>query len=128
MKAESLGHKAEGRGPDVVALVLATGLAVLVGLIAVAAMIEVIVGHKGIDVAISANATQLLDTSVSGLVAVLGGYMGFRYGRSAATAGLLSQPSAKSAEQTGTTASAQSVVAPATPSDTPLGTASDASE
>ena len=73
----------EGRGPDLVALVLAAGLALLVALIALAAIIEILQGGKGggFDVSLSPNATQLLDTATSGLVAILGGYMGFRYGR-----------------------------------------------
>jgi hypothetical protein len=67
------------RGPDLVAVVLACGLALLASLILVGTIVQILHGNP--EVTLSENATQILIATSSGITGVLGGYMGYRLGR-----------------------------------------------
>ena len=68
-----------GGGPDHVALVLALGLVLVGSLILIGTIVQILRGNP--EITLSENATQILIAAVSGLVGVLGGYMGYRLGR-----------------------------------------------
>ena len=63
-------------GPDHVALVLAVALGLVATLILTGTVVQILHGNP--EVTLSENATQILIASSSGLVGVLGGYMGYR--------------------------------------------------
>ena len=63
-------------GVDLVALVLAIGLAGVVILILVATMVQIL-NNSFPEVALSENATQVLTSAVGGLSGILGGYIGY---------------------------------------------------
>ena len=64
------------RGPDLVAVILAVGLALLGALILVGTIVQIV--HGSPEVTLSGNAAQILTATVGGLTGVLGGYMGYR--------------------------------------------------
>lgn len=61
---------------DDVAIILAFGLCVAVGTIAVAVMWDAI-SHEGPG--LTENATQVLTTALAGMIGLLGGYLGGRH-------------------------------------------------
>jgi hypothetical protein len=65
-------------GPDIVAVVLAIGVSLVASLILLGTIIQILHGNP--EVTLSENATQVLIASTSGLVGVLGSYMGYRLG------------------------------------------------
>ena len=71
--------KGKWRGPDLVALILAIGLALVALLILLATIVQILYGGRP-EVSLSENATQVLVGATGGLVGVLGGYMGYRLG------------------------------------------------
>jgi hypothetical protein len=68
------------RGVDLVALVLAIGLALFGVLILITAVVQIL--HGAPEVTLSENATQVLVGATGGITGVLGGYMGYRLGTS----------------------------------------------
>ena len=66
-------------GVDIVAIILATGLSLLVVLILVATIIQIIHNAPGVpEIQLSENATQILVAAIGGILGVLGGYIGYR--------------------------------------------------
>ena len=65
-------------GVDLVAAILAVGLAVLVVLIIVATMVQILANDLKPQIQLSENATQILIAAIGGMVGVLGGYVGHR--------------------------------------------------
>lgn len=63
---------------DLVAVILAMGLAVLVVLIIVATMVQILANDLKPQIQLSENATQILIAAIGGIVGVLGGYIGHR--------------------------------------------------
>jgi hypothetical protein len=66
------------RPVDVVALVLALGLAAAVFGILVATTVQIVNTGRGPEVELSDNATQVLVGAIGALTGLLGGYMGSR--------------------------------------------------
>lgn len=66
-------------GVDLVAAILAIGLALCVVLILVATMVQIIANQpREPQIQLSENATQILIAAIGGIVGVLGGYVGYR--------------------------------------------------
>lgn len=66
-------------GVDLVAAILAVGLACLVVLILVATTIQILHNKPGVpEIQLSENATQVLIAAIGGMVGILGGYVGHR--------------------------------------------------
>lgn len=70
------------RGRDVVAVVLAVGLATALNIIVVAVLYDAVFSQGP---GLSENATQILTGAFGGVLGVLGAYIGFRAGISAAS-------------------------------------------
>ena len=66
------------RGTFWVALVLAIGIATAVNIIVIAVLYDAIASEGP---GLSENATQILTTAFSGIIGVLGGFLGYRAGR-----------------------------------------------
>jgi hypothetical protein len=75
---------------NVVAVVLAVGLATAVNLITVAALWNAVDRGTGL----SENATQVLTTAFGGMVGLLGGYLGFKAGEAHARSTARDEPAA----------------------------------
>lgn len=67
-------------GVDIVAVILAAGLACLVILILIATIIQILTPSepRTPEIQLSENATQILIAAIGGIVGVLGGYIGHR--------------------------------------------------
>ena len=66
-------------GVDIVAIILAGGLAILVVMIIVATIVQIINNSKNVpEIQLSENATQVLIAAIGGIIGVLGGYIGYR--------------------------------------------------
>lgn len=66
-------------GVDLVALVLAIGLALTVVLILVATMVQILNNAPDVpEIQLSENSTQILIAAIGGIVGVLGSYIGHR--------------------------------------------------
>lgn len=63
-------------GVDLVAVILAVGLAAVVILILVATIVQILHNARP-EVSLSENATQILTSAVGGLSGILGGYIGY---------------------------------------------------
>jgi hypothetical protein len=63
-------------GVDLIAFVLAVGLASTIILILVATMVQIVHNQRP-EVTLSENATQVLTSAVGGLSGILGGYVGY---------------------------------------------------
>jgi hypothetical protein len=61
---------------DLIAFVLAIGLASSIILILVATIVQIL-NHSRPEVTLSENATQVLTSAVGGLSGILGGYVGY---------------------------------------------------
>ena len=62
-----------------VAVILATGLSLLVVLILVATMVQILNNAPNQpEIQLSENSTQILIAAIGGIVGVLGGYVGYR--------------------------------------------------
>lgn len=69
-------------GVDIVAIILATGLAALILLIIVATVVQILNDNPNApEVQLSENSTQILIAAIGGVVGVLGGYIGHRLAR-----------------------------------------------
>lgn len=66
-------------GVDIVAIILATGLSLLVVLIIVATIVQILHNAPGVpEIQLSENSTQILVAAIGGILGVLGGYIGYR--------------------------------------------------
>jgi hypothetical protein len=66
-------------GVDIVAIILATGLSLLVILILIATIIQILHNAPGVpEIQLSENSTQILIAAIGGILGVLGGYIGYR--------------------------------------------------
>jgi hypothetical protein len=66
-------------GADIVAIILATGLSLLVVLIIVATIVQILHNAPGVpEIQLSENSTQILIAAIGGILGVLGGYIGYR--------------------------------------------------
>ena len=63
-------------GVDLVAVILAVGLASVVILILIATIVQILNNNRP-EVTLSENATQILTSAVGGLAGILGGYVGY---------------------------------------------------
>lgn len=73
------GRKRPRAGVDLVAAILAVGLALVVVLILVATIVQILNNRPvAPEIQLSANATQVLIAAIGGIVGVLGGYIGYR--------------------------------------------------
>lgn len=68
---------AEPRGHSLVAIVLAVGIALAINVITFAVLYDAIASSGP---GLSENATQILTTAFSGMIGVLGSYIGYRAG------------------------------------------------
>jgi hypothetical protein len=66
-------------GVDLVAVILAVGLALTIVLVLVATMVQILNNAPNVpEIQLSENATQILVAAIGGVVGVLGGYVGYR--------------------------------------------------
>jgi hypothetical protein len=66
-------------GADIVAIILATGVALVLCLIIVGTIVQILHNAPGVpEIQLSENATQIIISGMGGIIGVLGGYIGYR--------------------------------------------------
>lgn len=66
-------------GVDIVAIILAVGVALVICLIIIGTIVQILNNSPGApDIQLSENATQILIAGIGGMIGVLGGYIGYR--------------------------------------------------
>jgi hypothetical protein len=82
-----LPHGPAPPGKDLVAIIMAIGLATALNLITLGVLFNAFFrGRNGGDPSISENATQILIASFGGMIGVIGSYIGYRAGAAQAQA------------------------------------------
>lgn len=66
-------------GADIVAIILATGVALVLCLIIIGTIVQILHNAPGVpEIQLSENATQIIISGMGGIIGVLGGYIGYR--------------------------------------------------